>query len=140
MYKSFSASVLKQMEERAEIMVTVKEGWTSITKWSSTPGFISYCLGVNREQIFSCYITREESIFQISCVEPTELIKGQKSLVDAYIYVALRGLIKFANNMGVRQLVFDSYIPAAADHMLDMGFVLTPRGIPGSRGCKILED
>jgi len=38
-------------------------------------------------------------------------------------------------------LIFDSFIPAAADHMFDLGFNVTCRGIcGGSRGCKSLKD
>jgi len=128
------------MSSRGHISITVKKGWENVITWSSTPGFISYRLGVNTEHIFSCYITRGEKTVQLSNIEPTELIASQKSLVDAYIYVALKGVISLAGNIGAKRLVLDSSIPAIANHMLDMGFNVTPRGTSGSRGCKLLED
>jgi hypothetical protein len=40
----------------------------------------------------------------------------------------------------MKRLIVDSYIPAAADHMMDLEFSVTARGISaGARGCKILK-
>ena len=141
MYKSLSTSVLREMEERGDILVTIKPGWEQSGGWQAKPSFISYAVGYDREHIFGCYFMQENNTIQISDVEPTKLISNEKSLVDAYIYITLKGLIEFANNLGAKRLIFDSLIPAAADHMLDLGFNITSKGISGgTRGCKLLKD
>lgn len=141
MYKSFSQSVLEEMEERGGILLTIKPGWEQSTEWCAQPFFISYCMGLQREHIFSCYLSKENGAIQIVNLEATELIKDKKSLVDAYMYVTLKGLIKHAKNMGATRLIVDSYIPATADHMLDLGFYITPKGMTGgARGCKKLKE
>ena len=141
MYKAFSPSVLEEMEERGDISLTVKSGWEHANKWTAQPFFISYCIGSEREHIFSCYFSQESTVIQITNIEPTKLIADKKALVDAYMYITLKGLIGYAENAGVSRLIIDSYISAAADHMLDLGFYVTPKGISGgSRGCKRLKD
>lgn len=141
MYKSFSPKILEEMKERGDILVTIKRGWEDTGGWDAKPSFISYTIGHDREHIFRCYFMRENDVVQISDVEPTELISGKKALVDAYMYITLNGLIEFANSLGAKRLIFDSFVPAAADHMLDLGFNVTSKGISGgSRGCKSLKD
>lgn len=140
MYKSLSPSVLEEMVERGNILVTVKPGWEQTSGWNAKPSFISYTTGYDREHIFTCYFVCDSHSVQITDVEPTKLIYGEKALVDAYMYVTLKGLVEFANNLGANRLIFDSIIPAA-DHMLDLGFNVTSKGISGgSRGCKSLKD
>ena len=141
MYKSLSASVLKEMTERGNTTITIKAGWETSSAWVSIPGFITYCLGGNLEHIFRCYMSREHDSIQITNVEPTELIADKKALVDAYMYVALKGVVKFAEDMRVKRLIFDSYVPAAADHMIDLGFRITSKGLSGgSRGLKTFKE
>lgn len=141
MYKSLSPSVLEEMTKRGSAVITVKGGWETTSAWVSIPGFITYCLGDNREHIFRCYMSRETNTIQITNVEATKLIADKKSLVDAYMYVALKGVIKFAESMRVKRLIFDSYIPSAADHMIDLGFRITSKGLSGgSRGLKMFKE
>ena len=141
MYKSLSKSVLEEMTERGNTVVTIKAGWEMSSAWMSIPGYITYCLGGNREHIFRCYVSREHNTIQITNVEATKLISDKKSLVDAYMYVALKGVVKFAENLRAKRLIFDSYIPAAADHMIDLGFRITSKGLSGgSRGLKTFKE
>jgi len=71
----------------------------------------------------------------------TELIADKKGLVDAYTYLALKGMVDFTRTMQATRLIVDSFIPALADHMLDLGFHVTPKGMSGGcRGCKTLKD
>ena len=78
---------------------------------------------------------------QITNVVATKLIADKKGLVDAYTYIALKGMIEFAKNMKSQRIIVDSYIPSLADYMLDFEFHITPKGLSGGcRGCKILED
>lgn len=142
MYKAFSPSVLKEMTERGNILLTIKPGWEQATPWNASPSFISYCMGTNREHIFTCYFSQESTVMQVTNIEATKLISDKKSLVDAYMYVALKGLVELAENKKVQRLIVDSFISAAADHMLDLGFYITPKGAfssTGSRGCKTIE-
>ena len=144
MYKTLSPETLKEMEERGHIMVSFKEGWETCSPWSSKPAYLYYCLGSERERIFTCYISTADATTQITNLEATKVISGEKALVDAYMYVALKGLIRFARNNQSRRLVIDSYISATADYMLDMGFRITAIGsapsVGGARGCKTLKD
>ena len=142
MYRALSPSVLEEMAGRGNILLTIKHGWEHQTPWTATPSFISYCIGTTREHIFICYSSRESTVMQISNIEATELISDEKSLVDAYMYVALKGLINLAESSRVKRLIVDSFIPSTADHMLDLGFYITPRGSfsgAGSRGCKTIK-
>ena len=140
MYKAFGPAVLAEMEERGNILITVKPGWEAGGDWISKPSFISYCIGTNREHIFTCYISQESKAVQISNMEATKLISDKKALVDAYVYVALKGLVGFARSLDARRLLVDSFIPAAADYMLDLGFYVTSKGLSaGARGCKTLR-
>lgn len=140
MYKSFSPGVLKEMKNRGEIIITIRPGWENAAQWSYIPGFISYCIGQNREHIFSCYISKDTETVQLTNIVPTKLINENKSLIDAYMYVAIKGLMELTEGMGAKRLVIDSLLPAAADHMLDAGFSVTPKGPVGTRGCKTLKD
>jgi len=141
MYKALSPSVLEEMEERGDIVVTIKNGWDQGVRWSTKPHNISYCIGTSLERIFTCYISKESATVQITNIEPTKLISANKGLIDAYMYVALKGLMKFAKELNTRRLIIDSYIPASADYMLDLGFSVTSKGLgSGARGCKTLED
>jgi len=140
MYRAFSPTVLKEMEDRGNILVTVKPGWEGGGEWISKPSFISYCIGTGREHIFTCYLSQESKSIQISNMEATKLISDKKALVDAYMYVALKGLVKFARSLNARRLLVDSFIPATADYMLDLGFYVTSKGLSaGARGCKTLR-
>ncbi len=142
MYKAFSPSVLKEMMERGNVLLTVKPGWEGSTPWNPCPSFISYCIGTNREHIFTCYSSQESTVMQITNIEATKLISDKKSLVDAYMYVALKGLLDIAEDKEVKRLIIDSFISSAADHMLDLGFYITPKGAfssTGSRGCKTIK-
>lgn len=143
MYKAFSPSVLKEMEEHGNILITVKSGWEQTNKWSAKPSYVSYCIGAKREHIFSCYMSQETNTIQITNMKATRLISDKKALIDAYMYIALKGLIEFARDTGVERLIVDSPISAAADYMLDLGFYVMPKGkfsTSGSRGCKRLEE
>ena len=140
MYKAFSPSVLAEMEDRGNILITVKPGWEGGGEWIAKPSFISYCIGVEREHIFTCYLSQETKAIQVSNMEATKLISDNKALVDAYMYVALKGLVEFATSQDARRLLVDSFIPASADYMLDLGFYVTSKGLSaGSRGCKTLR-
>jgi hypothetical protein len=141
MYKSLSSSILKEMLDRGRITVTIKTGWETACSWASMPSYITYCLGGRREHIFSFYLTRGPNTIQMINVESTKLISDKKPLVDAYMYVALRGVIDFAKSLKAKRFIFDSYIPSAADHMLDLGFIVNPKGFnSGGRGLKILKE
>jgi len=139
MYKAFGPAVLAEMEERGNILITVKPGWEGGGDWISKPSYISYCMGTNREHIFTCYLSQESKSIQIANMEATKLISDRKGLVDAYVYVALKGLVKFAKSLNASRLLVDSFIPATADYMLDLGFYVTSKGLSaGARGCKTL--
>jgi len=143
MYKALSPAVVREMGERGEIIVTVKSGWEQSGGWVAKPGFISYCLATTQERIFSCYITYEGDTIQITNLEPTELIAGQKQLVDAYMHVAICGIIKHGLMLRFKRLIVDSHIPAITDHLLDLGFFITAKGAfsgSGARGFKLLEE
>jgi len=135
MYKSFSPSVLKEMEKRGHIQITAKNGWEQV--WSAQPSFISYCIGNTYERIFSCYYSGYDDQIQITSIEAMDLISKNKGLIDAYMYLAIKGIIRLANNIGVKYVVVDSFISSAADHMLDLGFRVGLSN--GSRGCKKLK-
>jgi len=140
MFKALSPSVIDEMVEAGNITVTIKPGWEDQGHWLAKPANIVYILGYNEEAIFTCYYQRSGSTLQITNVEPAKLIGDRKSLVDAYLYVALKGLVDMANSIKLKRLVIDSYIPALADHMLDLGFNVTARGLAsGSRGCRVFE-
>lgn len=140
MYKAFAPSVVKELEERGNIIVTIKSGWEQDDGgWLCKPCFVTYCIGSALEHIFSSYLSNEMNTVQFANIEATEVISGNKPLVDAYMYVALKGLIEFAKNLKKKRLVIDSYIPAVADHMLDLGFYITPKTGAGARGCRILK-
>ena len=143
MYKAFSPSIIEEMEERGNIVITVKPGWEQTQPWSSKPSYISYWLGTHHERIFSCYVAQEKTaaVVQVTNMEATKLISDKKALVDAYMYITLKGLIEYAKSAEAERLIVDSYIPAAADHMLDLGFYITPKGslAGGSRGCKTIK-
>jgi len=142
MYRALSPSVLEEMTERGNILLTIKPGWEQGTPWTASPSFVSYCIGTNQEHIFTCYSSRENTVMQVTNMEATKLISDKKSLVDAYMYVALKGLIDLAKDREVKRLIVDSFIPSAADHMLDLGFYITPKGAfscGGSRGCKTIK-
>lgn len=143
MFKALPPAVLEEMLEAGEILLTVKAAWEGASVWSAVPNFISYCIGTERTHIFTCYCLREGVTLQLTNMEPTKLISGEKPLVDAYMYVALKGLIEFANSLGIERLIIDSYVPSAADYMLDLGFYITPKGTfssGGVRGYKILKE
>jgi hypothetical protein len=131
------------MNEVGAVSITIAKGWENAGSWSSIPAFIAYWLGPESEHIFSCYYTRGRKTLQLTDLEATGLIKDKKALVDAYLYVAIKGIINNAKTMGLQRLIIDSYIPSVVDHMLDLGFRITPKsafGAAGGRGCKILED
>ena len=141
MYKAFAPEIIKKMEENGSIVITIKPGWEHVGNWACAPSNISYWLGSQRERIFTCYLSRESSTVQITNVAATRLIADKKGLVDAYMYLALKGMIEFAKTAGVKRLIVDSFIPALADHMLDQEFHITPKGLSGGcRGCKTLKD
>ena len=118
-----------------------RPGWELQGGWSSKPAFILYWIGYESERIVSCYWSREGKTTQITQIEPDSLIIDNKALIDAYLYVALKGLILEADKSRMKRLIVDSYIPSIVDHMLDLGFSITAKGLsmPGGRGCKILE-
>jgi len=137
MYKSLSPYVVREMDERGHILLTTKAGWEN--NWCAMPSHISYNIGTESEHIFRCYFSQQMGAIQITNVEATDLISDNKALVDAYMYIAIKGMVDFAGTFKVKRLVFDSFIPAAADHMLDLGFYITAKGLDGgSRGYKIL--
>jgi len=141
MYKAISSSIIKEMLDAGDTYVSIKKGWEHSSGWSAKPSYIIYALGPERERIFSCYFFRERDTIQITNLEATKLISDQKALVDAYMYIALVGLIEFSKNLGVKRLIVDSYIPSIADHMLDLGFQITAKGFgrAGGRGIKNIE-
>jgi hypothetical protein len=140
MYKAFSPTVLAEMEDRGNILITVKPGWEGGGDWISKPSYISYCIGTEREHIFTCYLSHESKAVQVSNMEATGLISDNKALVDAYMCIALKGLVVFAKSLNARRLLVDSFIPATADYMLDLGFYVTSKGLSaGARGCKTLR-
>ena len=143
MYRTLAPSVLKEMEECGNVVLTVKPGWEQVNQWSSKPSYISYCIGTRREHIFTCYMSQENTTIQITNMEATKLIANNKALIDAYMYVTLKELIDFAETQQVKRLIVDSFISSAADHMLDLGFYVTPKGTfsaNGSRGCKTIKE
>jgi len=126
------------MEELGHIIITAKNGWENV--WNMQPSFISYNIDIASERIFSCYYSKSGNQVQITNLEALKLISDDKAMVDAYLFLAIKGLIRFTNNIGAKRLVVDSFIPAAADHMLDLGFYVVCKGLSnGSRGCKTLE-
>lgn len=139
MYKSLSPAVLREMEERGNVTLTTKPGWEQA--WTMVPSFVSYNIGTQRERIFKCYLSINTGAIQITDIEPTAVINKNKALIDAYMYLAVKGLIRYAISLKARQLVLDSYAPSIADHMLDLGFKVTCRGESlGARGCKSLGE
>lgn len=139
MFKTVAPSVLKELSDAGEILLTIKPGWEMAGSWSSKPSHIYYCLGTNRERIFDCYFNHDKNAVQVTNIEAAKLIKGQKSLIDAYMHVALKGLLDLAISLKSKRLIVDSYIPSVADHMFDLGFNVTSKGLQsGARGCKLL--
>ena len=142
MYQALSPKVLEEMSEVGMAVITVKEGWEGVGNWSSKPSWISYCLGHHtQEHIFSCYVTKENRVLQVSNIEATELIADKKCLVDAYLMVALLGLIDHGRMVGCKMLVIDTWLGCAIDHMLDLKFnIQKSMTFCSIRGHKNLEE
>lgn len=138
MFKSLAPSVFKEMSEAGAIVITIKRGWEDAGDWSAKPCFINYCIGNSMERVFSCYISYSNKAAQVTDIKPTDLISSQKSLVDAYLHIAIVGVERYIRAMRMRRLVVDSSLPCMVDHLLDLGFEITRRG-NGSRGLKSLD-
>ena len=147
MYKAFSPIVIKEMETHGNISLTIKSGWEQVNAWSAKPSHICYWMGDYQEYIFDCYSSQEKTVMEIGNLKATEIISDKDALVDAYMYLTLKGLIDLAEIVGVKRLIVSSYISATADYMLDLGFYVTHNkillsgGSSGeSRGCKTLKE
>lgn len=143
MYKTLAPSVIKEMEECGNIVLTIKPGWEQGNLWSARPSYISYCMGTRHEHIFTCYMSQGGETIQLTNMAPTELISNNKALIDAYMHIALKGLIGYAKTQGIKRLIIDSFTSSAADHMLGLGFYVTSKGTfnsSGSRGCKTIKE
>jgi hypothetical protein len=140
MFQALSQKTIEEMDSIGHILITVKSGWETAGTWSSQPHNISYCLGGHsKEHIFTCYILKESATVQVTSIEATELISDKKCLVDAYLVLALKGLMDYAKYICCDRLIVDSWIPSIIDHMLDLGFTTQPRGSFSSiRGIKKL--
>jgi hypothetical protein len=136
MFKTFGSDVIDEMVESGSISISIKEGWEIANRWNSTPAFITYCMGMGFvERVFSCYYTVEGNTLQVDNIEATEIIANRKALVDAYLYVALKGLIEFAQSRGHKRLVVDSHIPYIIDHLIELKFSASSKGLmAGGRG------
>jgi len=141
MYKPLSDEVMRQLEDVGDVVITIKPGWETSGQWTAKPAYINYYRGTMGERIFRCYYDESGDTLSITHVEATKMIGDKKALVDGYLFVALKGLINHASSNGKKRLIVESYIPAIADHMLDLGFSLQPKGLqPGGYGCKLLKE
>lgn len=142
MFKAFAPAVVKEMEEQGTVELVVKPGWeSSVGNGSSKPGFISYCIGIEREHIFSCYFSDGGHYLQVTNIKPTSLISSERALVDAYMKVTLKGLIEVAKAIEKKRLIVSSMEPSLVDHMLDLKFKIAPVRLVakvGARGYKII--
>lgn len=131
MYRSISPLVLKELEESGDVVFSVKNvQFAQSTPWVSVPHKISFLIGPECEHIFDCLIQKYDNQIYVSQIEIAGLLrKEEQGLVDAYLYLTIKKLIKFAKVLGKSQLIIDSYIPSTAEHLLDLGFYLYPSNI-----------
>jgi len=140
MFKTLSPTAIEEMDKLGDINISIKSGWEEQGDWQAKPAHVVYWIGYTSEDIFTCYYSRESRTLQITNIEPTSLIGNQKALVDAYLYIAIKGIIGMAEKIRVKRLIIDSFLPPTADHLLDLGFHVTSKGLSsGARGCKDLE-
>lgn len=145
MFKPLSIPAFKDLRNAGYVIILVKKGWEA-RPWSSCPHNVYFRIATDQEKIFTCYVSVENGFgktMTISNVEPTSLIKGETSLVDAYLRIAIEGMIEHAQNLSMGRLVLMSPLTLAIDHMLDLGFRFTGRckqGEQGSQGYFILGD
>lgn len=140
MYKALSPSVLKEMTDDGLVFLTIQSGWEPSSPWSAKPHHICYQLGTDHEHIFSCYYMLSGRTVRITNIKAAKIISKERALIDAYMYIALKGLIRIAKEMGAVKLVVDSQIPSIADHMLDLGFISGAFSTTGCQGFKTLKE
>ncbi len=144
MYQALPDSILEKMRDEGRVDVKIKKGWETAgpSSWQSIPHDISYGYGDYQEKVFTCYISVDGNTAQITNIEPTEIIKDKRKLVDAYMYVVIYGLIGYCKVIGKKRLIIDSWEPSVIDHMVDHGFYISPKGIDngGGRGFLALEE
>jgi len=130
MYRAIAPSVLKELEEIGEEIFSVKNTagrGPDDTPWLTMPFKISFLIGTESEHIFDCFIQKYDSQMYVNHVEPAGILRsGEPGLIDAYLYLTIKKAIRFAQAQSKTQLIFDSYIPATAEHLVDLGFELYP--------------
>lgn len=129
MYKQLSSTAVKELEESGCIILTIKAGWEPGSVRQALPYNINYQIGVDLERIFRCYLHIYEETVEVTNVEPAPMISDQENLVDAYLGIAIQGIVKYAKSLSKSHVVISSRIPSAAEHLADKGFTLVPRGL-----------
>jgi hypothetical protein len=142
MYKALSAVTVKELEETGKILLLVKKGW-EMHHWAGCPHHIYYRIGTRQECIFDCYVSIHNDVMSISNIKPTKLIVSEPSLVDAYLFIALKEMIEYASSLKIKKLIVDSAVTSMAEHLVDLGFTPSPRStFSGStlQGYMLLEE
>ena len=129
MYKQLKLSAVKELEESGLIVLTIKDGWEHSGVRQALPYNINYQIGVDSERIFSCYVHMYGETIEVTNIEPTSIISDHKNLVDAYLGIAIQGVIDYAESMGRSRIIVSSCITSAPEHMADKGFTLVPKGL-----------
>lgn len=131
MYREIEKNQAAVLAESVEMRFTVKPGWEgSVTAlWSSIPCLIIGMIGASERQLlFDCYHSSYDGNMDISRLKPSDwLNKQEKGLTDFYLRMALETILRHAKRDLISRLLISTDIPSAFEHLIDLGFSLTPK-------------
>lgn len=136
MYQALSPSVIEDLEKQGEVVFTLKTmkdipADQVNSPWRTIPHKISFQIGTEEEHIFNCWVQIYDGTMNVSHIETAGMLKTEeRGLVDAYLYLTIKGAIDHARSIHLHRLVIDSYLSATAEHLADLGFELFPGGLP----------
>lgn len=131
MYKSLDENETKNFEEILELSLTFKQEWegAAINTWASVPSHIIGRVGQEAQELFECYSSTYDGNLDILQLRTTDwLDKQHKGLIDLYLKLAIKMLVKYAKNGYYKRLIIASYIPSAFEHLVDFDFSLRKGG------------